>query len=384
MPNVAIEADSPTYVWVRQDWLDKLKLPAPRSLDDLERISRAFIEEDPDGNGKPDTIGIPVNNTLVYGEKTGVHGLNSVFSAYHAFPKSWIRDEQGHIVYGSIRPEAKAALERIAKWYREGIIDNEFVLRKDIVDIVELNRIGIVFAPWWATYWPLSGAVAMDTKAEWRVFAAPVDSNGVFMTNNSPTTDRYLVVRKGYAHPEAALKMLNVLTRLERNQEPNKAEAQKLRETAAQSGAQLRNYYPFDLLLDYPDAIEKRYDLLVQAKNGDIDPGTLDPETRSIYDDMLLENEAPLKNMDAWSTSQAYLLGGAVSKQHKVVKESLFYGVSPTMEKKWAALQKMEHETYLQIITGELPIEAFDDFVNHWRNQGGSLITAEVAKLVDG
>jgi putative aldouronate transport system substrate-binding protein len=96
-----------------------------------------------------------------------------------------------------------------------------------------------------------------------------------------------------------------------------------------------------------------------------------------------MENEAPLKNMDAWSTSQAYMLGGAVSKQPKVAVESLFYGMTPAMERSWAALQKLEHETYLQIITGELQIDAFDVFVNNWRNQGGSLITAEIAELVD-
>ncbi|WP_256757189.1 extracellular solute-binding protein [Cohnella sp. WQ 127256] len=383
MPNVAIEADSPSYVWVRQDWLDKLKLPAPRTLDDIEKIASAFIMQDPDGNDKADTIGIPVDNVLVFGDKKGVHGLNGVFSSYHAFPKNWIRDESGNIVYGSIRPEAKIALDRLAMWYKKGIIDHDFVLRKEILDVIELNQTGIIFGPWWAPNWPLSSSVSKDTKAEWRVYAAPVDSNGTFMTNSSPTTDRYLVVRKGYPHPEAALKVMNVLTQLERNQDPNMLEVEKLRTTAAQLGTQLRNYYPFDLLLDYPDVIEKRYDLLDQVMKGERDPESLDPETKSIYKDILLEHNAPRKNMDAWSISQIALLGGAVSKQPMVKKESLFYGTTPTMEQRWANLQQMEHDTYLQIITGDLPIDAFDSFVEKWKNDGGDQITKEISELTD-
>ncbi|MFC4302617.1 extracellular solute-binding protein [Cohnella boryungensis] len=384
LPNVAIEADAPTYLWIRQDWLDKLNLSPPRSLDDLEKVAKAFMERDPDGNGKADTVGIPVDNLIVYADKTGVHGLNSVFSAHHAFPTSWIRDGNGEIAYGSVLPEAKNALARIASWYEEGIIDNDFVLRKDIYDIVELNRTGIVFGPWWSPFWPLSGAVAKDTKADWKVYAAPVDANGLFVTNGSPVTDRYLVVRKGYAHPEAAIKMLNFLTRIERNQDPNKDEVRKLHSITAQLGVQIRNYYPFDLLLDYPDAIEQRYDKLMLVLQGELDPEALDVETASIYQDIRMEKESPLKNMEAWSKSQAYLLGGEVSKLPKVKKESLFYGRTPTMEDKWAALQQLEHETYLKIITGELPIDAFDTFVSQWRQEGGDAITREVAEAVAG
>lgn len=383
MPNVAIEADAPTYVWVRQDWLDKLKLQPPRSLDDIARIARAFVEEDPDGNNKDDTIGIPVDNQLVFGEKTGIYGLNGIFSAFHAYPKRWIRGATGDIVYGSVAPEAKQALELLAEWYKANVLDPDFVLRKDITEVVADNRTGIVFGPWWAPYWPLSQSVAKDTKAEWRVFAAPVDASGTFVTNDSPVTDRFLVVRQGYPYPEAAIKVLNVLTRLERNVDPNAEEADKIRATATQLGTQLRSYYPFDLLLDYPDAIEQRHDLLVKALKGGVDPKTLDPDSKTLYEDALLEQEAPRKNMEAWSASQAYLLGGAVSKLPMVRMEGVFYGTTPSMDKSWTALQQLEHDTYLKIITGELPIDAFDDFVARWKTEGGDRITEEVAAAVD-
>lgn len=382
LPNVAIEADAPSYVWVRQDWLDKLGLDPPRSLGDVARIAKAFAEDDPDGNGKDDTSGIPVDAQLVFGEKMGVYGLNGVFSAMHAFPKRWIRDGDGEVAYGSVAPEAKQALALLADWYAQGILDRQFVLRKDVTELVANNEAGLIFGPWWAPYWPLANSVSKDTKAEWRVFAAPTDADGVFVTNTSPTTDRYLVVRKGYAHPEAAIKVLNVLTRLERNRDPNEKEAEKMRATAIQLGAQLRNYYPFDLLLDYPDAVEQRHDLLEKALAGETNPDELDPETKTLYGDVLQERESPRKSMEAWTTSQAFLLGGAVSKLPMAKREGVFYGTTPSMDKDWAQLQQWEHDTYLQIITGELPVDAFDDFAARWKRAGGDRITAEVAAEV--
>ncbi len=42
---------------VRKDWLDKLGLKAPATLDDFMTVAKAFTEKDPDGNGKNDTYG---------------------------------------------------------------------------------------------------------------------------------------------------------------------------------------------------------------------------------------------------------------------------------------------------------------------------------------
>ncbi|MBB6691289.1 extracellular solute-binding protein [Cohnella xylanilytica] len=375
-PNIAIEADSPVYVWVRQDWLDRLGLPAPKDLDDIAAIVRAFRDADLDGNGQKDTAGIPVDRSLVYAEKMGNNGLNGVFAAFGAFPKRWIKGSKGQPVYGSVQPEAKQALALLAEWYRDGIIDPQFMLRQDSQDLVSANEAGLFFGPWWAPYFPLSKSISSDTKAEWRVYAAPLDAQGRFVTTDAPATDRYLVVRKGYAHPEAALKLLNAFTRMERSRDPN---SDALLEATEQLGTQLRNYYPFDLLLDRPDAVETRHDRLVQALDGKIDPEQLDPETKRLYEDAVSERESPRKNMDAWSSSQAYLLGGEASKTPMKKVESLYVDPTPTMALKWEQLQTLEQETYAKIVTGGLPVDAFDAFVQKWYREGGSQITAEAA-----
>lgn len=43
---------------LREDWLEKLGLQVPRTLDDLYNVFKAFTYDDPDGDGVDDTIGL--------------------------------------------------------------------------------------------------------------------------------------------------------------------------------------------------------------------------------------------------------------------------------------------------------------------------------------
>lgn len=52
-------------IWIRQDWLEKLNLPVPKTLDDVVKIAKAFRNDDPDGNGVKDTFGIGFQKDLV-------------------------------------------------------------------------------------------------------------------------------------------------------------------------------------------------------------------------------------------------------------------------------------------------------------------------------
>lgn len=384
LPNVAINADSAGLLWIRQDWLEKLELQPPTTFQDIEEIAKTFIEKDPDGNGKRDTVGLSGYKNIVYGTKPHVNGLDTVFSAFHSFPTNWIKDSAGNIVYGSITPETKEALEKLADWYKRGLLDPDFALYKETQEPIINGKAGMFFGPWWMPYYPLSEAVALDTKAEWRAYAAPLDTSGKFVTHLAPVTDRYLVVRKGYEHPEAVMKELNVFTRLERRQDPNLDDVKKLDDFSAQTGIQPRAYYPFDLLIDYSDAIEKHYADIQQALHGKIDPDTLNADTRLIYDQWVAETEQPKKNLEGWKAANAYKYGVAVLTSNAIEGvRGVFYGNTPLMEKKWPELQKLEIETFLNIIVGDSPLSDFDVFVAKWKSLGGDEITKEVTESVN-
>lgn len=48
-------------MWIRQDWLDKLGLKTPTTIDELYDVANQFATKDPDGNGQNDTVGLTFN-----------------------------------------------------------------------------------------------------------------------------------------------------------------------------------------------------------------------------------------------------------------------------------------------------------------------------------
>jgi hypothetical protein len=75
--------------------------------------------------------------------------------------------------------------------------------------------------------------------------------------------------------------------------------------------------------------------------------------------------------------NQSQVLIGETNKAEGRVTQ--FTGLpTPTMAERGADLITMESEFMLSIITGEKPIEAFDEYVANWKSGGGDQIIAEV------
>lgn len=53
------------------------------------------------------------------------------------------------------------------------------------------------------------------------------------------------------------------------------------------------------------------------------------------------------------------------------------------METNFANLEKLEEETFIKIVTGDIDVEnGFDQFVTAWYEQGGDQILTEIAEQV--
>ena len=110
----------PNCIWIRDDWMKKLNLSAPQTLDDFVNICEAFTTQDPDGDGKNDTYGLAVSKNLydTPSSSTGLGLTDLIFNAYHAYPGIWIKDATGKIVYGSVQPEMKQGLALLQSFTR--------------------------------------------------------------------------------------------------------------------------------------------------------------------------------------------------------------------------------------------------------------------------
>lgn len=101
---------------IRKDWLDKLNLKEPTTIDDWYTVLKAFKEKDPNGNGKADEV--PFVSDKGAGFKR--------FSAAWGVPQTGFYQDAGKIKYSFIEPAYKDYLLTMAKWYKEGLIDKEF------------------------------------------------------------------------------------------------------------------------------------------------------------------------------------------------------------------------------------------------------------------
>ena len=128
----------------------------------------------------------------------------------------WVTDDNGNVMYGSIKPETKTALENIAKLVADGIIDRDFAVKDSdqFNELVTSGKGGIFFGSWWNLQWPLSDMWKTDDSVKWNIYAVPLDDNGIYNVHMMNPSTTYLVVRKDYQNLEAVIKTLNMQRRV--------------------------------------------------------------------------------------------------------------------------------------------------------------------------
>lgn len=103
----------------RADWLEKLGLEYPETLDELYDVLVAFRDMDPNGNGQKDEWAM-----------SGLDLKNSNFSpAYlaHAFGITLnFMQIDGVVTHGALQPEFTDAMAYINKLYTEGLLDPDY------------------------------------------------------------------------------------------------------------------------------------------------------------------------------------------------------------------------------------------------------------------
>ncbi|RTE04228.1 extracellular solute-binding protein [Paenibacillus whitsoniae] len=107
----------------RKDWLDKVGLKVPTTLDEYYAVADAFTNKDPDGNGKKDTYAL---SAYTAGGNVDLSSMDMVFSAFGTLPGNWILQD-GKLVPGAVAPGALDALKFLNKMYKEKMIDPEFI-----------------------------------------------------------------------------------------------------------------------------------------------------------------------------------------------------------------------------------------------------------------
>ena len=363
--------DSSDMIWIRQDWLKKVGLEAPKSMQDVIQIAEAFTFEDPDGNGKEDTYGIALNKDLP---------INAFLLGYHGYLETWIKDASGQVVNGTIQPEVKEGLRELQNLYKKGVLDPEFGVKDfaKMMEDVNAGKSGMFFLPQWAPF-QVSSMIKKDQNVDWLPYPVQSIDDQPAKTQNHLSLGGIFAVRKGYEHPEALIKLLNFQAEKMFGESAEKERAAYLNGLTGLGfhNATVSNL-PANKNVKAQDEVEQA------LKTGDT--SGLGLEAKLFYDDIMDYRDG---NLDKWHMERIFgpESSQGVIKYYRdndlIVMNEFIYAPTRTMNTKQATLDKLRAETFLKIIYGNLSIDEFDNFVANWKKLGGDQITQEVNEVIN-
>lgn len=404
----ALPQMSDTLAWwtnnfIRTDILEEMGCEMPTTLAELEAIFDKYIEM------YPGQYPVVLSKDLQDSGNT----FQTVLTACNAYMDMWMEDENGELVYTSIQPEMRTALERMATWYEKGYIDPEFV-------VVDGNKESeIVSGGDWLFcygYWHKI-ATFCNTWANVEgseISAVPflLGDDGTCSVMKNAWYTSINAITTSCEHPEAAIYALNAFwDSYYRNDV-------ELREMLAAEGYNW--HYPVTEARDpiNVDEVNEKYSYVAEPKllwkfdypeelvgpgfmndyytHGNLtygfygrlcsrannDYATIAAAVKAGMDESLLTEEAK-QTWKGWYQSNPKMLTTFATsydiwKDLPIKVNKFCTSDTPAMVEKNTYLQKLELECFTNIIMGTKPIEAFDQFVEDWKTNGGDLITQEV------
>ena len=377
IPQVSAALDTYRYCWIRTDWLEKLGLEVPKTLDDLKAVMTAFATQDPDGNGVDDTYSYLIGKDLWY-------QLEGLFWCFGAYPDTWLPDENGNLVYGATLPEMKDALAWLQEMYNNGWIDPEFVVKDDVKanEMIVSGKTGMTSGGHWIVLTELAQSRELNPEANWGVISWPTADGSEAIGEVELGLANTLCVSTECEHPEAVVKMLNLYYEMLYGETGNYSywgndytynDEGKAIEGVWALGP-MYSFHPMINVLPYRDA--------VKVVNGEMAVEDLKGASLDYWNNCQMDwgwSREWIPSKDNYKTAGDHI-------EHVLQNDLLFtdYFVgakTETMVERFNSMEEMMNTQITKIITGEVEVDAgFDAMVESWYAMGGEQITAEVNK----
>ncbi|MGB6128786.1 MAG: sugar ABC transporter permease [Psychrilyobacter sp.] len=175
IPYIADGAAARGY-WIRQDWLDKLGLEQPNTVEDFHKVLVAFRDQDPNGNGLKDEVPLFFRHWQELMRLTTLWGARSTGTdTYLSF-----YEKEGKVISGLTQPEFKDGMKHVVKWYKEGLIDPEVFTRGSKArEVLFGNNIGGATRDWFASTGNFNSALKDKISGfNVQVMAPPMGTTG--------------------------------------------------------------------------------------------------------------------------------------------------------------------------------------------------------------
>lgn len=372
IPRVEDLAHNDTILWYRADWLEKLGLEPPETLDELHEVSIAIVEAGIGKGASGTTLGLMANKQYAH---TWYGSLDPIWGAYGIIPDHWSRDGSG-LKLDATRPEMKEPLALLNQWYQDGIFRKDFftIETSDSIQDLAASQCGLHFTPSWGAN---LDAVNNDPETRWAFTSIPAGPGGnrARHTENNFRESPFCF-RKGAEHIDKIFEITNWMIELTEDYD---------RRFHGWEGAN----YTWEG--DTVAATATGWQAWAIGPVGTRGSGMADP--RHIGNEIKYRQEnwtdIPPEERDGMQTllledpTGVQILG---QEARLFILETADQGLltelqrlpTPTQLERGADLQKLIDENILSIIIGEKPLSAFDEMVEQWNQLGGDKVTQEV------
>lgn len=378
----------PSIVWIRSDWMEQLGMNIDEdqdgciTIEDVEMIAKEFMAKNPEN--AENVVGVAFAPWLTSGDPDGTFSMNSIAYALGAFPKTWM-EKDGHVTYGSITGEMKQALAVAAGWFQDGILDPQVGTRTwdDITALLANGQCGITFGTWHIPDWLLNNVYALNNNATFEAYTL-ADADGKVNCKHNNATNGYIVVSKDFEYPEIAIQIANLFY-------DELVNSKELLEEYPEVASYVANGVdgssrPFNIEVNSYTSLLDDYGDLEKCLNGEIaleEVKTSEQRSNATSISGYLEGNG---DATGWSKYHSRLKGVELIQTLTENDQfswltPIFPQTTPTMETNLANLEKLEEETFIKIVTGDIDVESgFEQFVTDWNKQGGEQIISEIAE----
>lgn len=373
-------------LWLRTDVLEAIGMKAEdiKTIEDIEtyltKAKEAF----------PDTVGLALHSTdplTNYGTGFSADPIAQVFGAT---PRYWLEQEDGSIIYGSLLPGMKSALTILADWYQKGLIDKEFPTRVGgglTQAVTTSGQATAWFAPWWYG-WSIVDLVKNVPGADVAIVNAPLDAEGFFTAPWPSPAGEVLLVNANCKNPEAVIKVINLEYDMHREFDPEAAalyEDAKDKNKAQYMDASWTYLFPTSgVNMEYSNVVPK----FGHGMHSLIDNDELTPNLASPNEILESQNVGrfiagdPTAEQFRGSYYSRYVASDITDAANVRFTYPAYSQVTESMADIRPSLLTLEQQIVLQIILGQKPVDAYDQFIEQWLAEGGQTLTDEVSALL--
>ncbi|MGI6653420.1 MAG: extracellular solute-binding protein [Christensenellales bacterium] len=357
------DTDTFSYIWLRKDWMEKLNLEAPKTMDDLKSIMFAFKEAKLGGHDN--TYGLMIDKGLYYSTR-------GLFAGFNAYPEFWVEGKNGNLVWGGTQESIKEALSYLKGLYDDSLLDKEFITQSgtDAMALMLNSQVGVIYAGHWLAH-DLQKLHDADPDSDWICVALPSQSGEPVEQYLTPNMRGWIVINKDYPHPEVAAKIRALCT------------------FAAQGGIcdgtwwfsndQGQILQPFQASVSSWDNYNTYLNLLECYDKGG-DTSVLRAKAVTYWNNLTTGS-----SIWAWE----HMFGNGEYTPMVVLRDAIendrlhyngFLGAqNEFMQDRWSSIRDEQLTAFTKIIIGEVELdEGFDNWLKTFDSMGGTQITNDV------